>query len=579
MKKLFIFFACILIPFSANAQWSNNPLINTTICNVNGMQLLPKVAATPDGGSYISWFDGRSGNLDVYIQRLDVNGVNQFAANGLLVSSHPQNSWIGEYDLISDANNNAILVFSDKRNSTTDTIINPFAYKISPAGSFLWGANGVALSNTSASYQMWPKAAISSDGGIFVTWWMAMGDNSGVYVQKLSDGGVLQWAAPLIFTPVVMTKYLYPDIVGSDNGSAIVSWVSGPIDTTGSFIPDLKTIQSAKVASGGTVSWTKDVFTRNEPTIPPYVVPRIYSDGNNGAYFSWFFGITFQRVTSAYSHISPSGNYLLADTFAIVSTNNNGMQFEPDITFNPSNGDVYSFWTESNLGQQVWGLYGQRFNSSGVRMWSDTGKAIVPLGVPQQFYISANFYNGNVTVGYEEALTGVIQHIKSFSINPDGNLVWGINFVSNAPSAKEQLVSSMTSSGMTVYAWEDNRGLAPNQSDIYAQNVKPDGTLGPVGINTISSNVPEKFKLMQNYPNPFNPSTTIRFDISKAEYVTLKIYDVTGKKIAELINETLNPGEYNYNLQTAEFNLSTGVYLYTITAGNFTDTKRMLLLK
>ena len=92
-----------------------------------------------------------------------------------------------------------------------------------------------------------------------------------------------------------------------------------------------------------------------------------------------------------------------------------------------------------------------------------------------------------------------------------------------------------------------------------------------------NSLLPKEFALLQNYPNPFNPLTIIRYDIPQASQVTLKIYNVLGAEVATLVNEFLQPGRY-----TAEWNagsFASGVYLYTIQAGDFIQTKKMILLK
>jgi hypothetical protein len=97
------------------------------------------------------------------------------------------------------------------------------------------------------------------------------------------------------------------------------------------------------------------------------------------------------------------------------------------------------------------------------------------------------------------------------------------------------------------------------------------------GVSNISTNIPEKFNLHQNYPNPFNPSTKITFDIPEQGIVTLKVYDILGKEVAGLIKQELQPGSYEYNFNVA--NLSGGIYFYTLTSSNHTQTKQMILLK
>jgi len=99
-----------------------------------------------------------------------------------------------------------------------------------------------------------------------------------------------------------------------------------------------------------------------------------------------------------------------------------------------------------------------------------------------------------------------------------------------------------------------------------------------VGISQISTEVPDMYSLSQNYPNPFNPSTTIIFSIPKSSVVSLKIYDVLGKEVATLVDEFKNSGTYSANFNAAS-SLTSGIYFYTISAGEFTSTKKLMLLK
>ena len=89
--------------------------------------------------------------------------------------------------------------------------------------------------------------------------------------------------------------------------------------------------------------------------------------------------------------------------------------------------------------------------------------------------------------------------------------------------------------------------------------------------------VPNDFILGQNYPNPFNPSTTIKYTIPTSEFVTLKIYDVLGKEVAALVNEEKPAGSYEEDFNAAGF--SSGIYFYTINAGSFIETKKMIFIK
>lgn len=86
-----------------------------------------------------------------------------------------------------------------------------------------------------------------------------------------------------------------------------------------------------------------------------------------------------------------------------------------------------------------------------------------------------------------------------------------------------------------------------------------------------------EFKLYTNFPNPFNPSTKISFDIPEKTHVDLAVYDIQGKKVATLANEMLESG--NYSIKFNSGHLPSGTYLYKIVAGEFTDSKKMMLVK
>jgi hypothetical protein len=105
------------------------------------------------------------------------------------------------------------------------------------------------------------------------------------------------------------------------------------------------------------------------------------------------------------------------------------------------------------------------------------------------------------------------------------------------------------------------------------------GCSGPIviGIHNNNNEIPASYALYQNYPNPFNPASTIKFDIPKTGLARLVVYDVLGREVGLLLNEIKTPGTYSLNFDAS--NLPSGVYFYRLTAGTFTDTKKMLLLK
>lgn len=109
---------------------------------------------------------------------------------------------------------------------------------------------------------------------------------------------------------------------------------------------------------------------------------------------------------------------------------------------------------------------------------------------------------------------------------------------------------------------------------LYNQNI----TCGyPVGISSSNNQLPNSYNLSQNYPNPFNPVTVISYQLPINGFVSLKVFDVLGREVAELVNGEVKAGKYEARFDGA--NLSSGVYFYTLRAGDFSDTKKMLLVK
>lgn len=95
----------------------------------------------------------------------------------------------------------------------------------------------------------------------------------------------------------------------------------------------------------------------------------------------------------------------------------------------------------------------------------------------------------------------------------------------------------------------------------------------------ISASVPENFSLDQNYPNPFNPSTKINFSLPKYSQASLKIYNVNGKEVAQLFNDTRDAGNYEVSFDAAKYGLASGTYFYNLKTQDFNETKKMTILK
>ena len=192
----------------------------------------------------------------------------------------------------------------------------------------------------------------------------------------------------------------------------------------------------------------------------------------------------------------------------------------------------------------------------------------IELGSPQNLtaagmqYLHLDFWNANST------------DLGVFLISP-GPVETRVSLV--PPGTTESWVS--VNIPLTDFAPVDLSNVFQFKFDgngtVYLDNIFFSTTVSDV--KELPNGTPTDFSLNQNYPNPFNPTTNIRFSLPEANQVTLKVYDMLGQEVATLVNEFMNSGSYEVTFDAAE--LTTGLYFYSISAGNFSSVKKMLLIK
>ena len=187
-----------------------------------------------------------------------------------------------------------------------------------------------------------------------------------------------------------------------------------------------------------------------------------------------------------------------------------------------------------------------------------------------------------------------------------GEIAGSVNISNSGSTLSGTLVSAFNSSGDVIantISEHDGSYLIPSllndnytikaskvgyQTSEYSQKVTIDLNNSPViknvdfsvvttDVERTSNDIPKNFSLSQNYPNPFNPSTKIEFSVSRASQVSLKVYNILGKEITTLVSKYLEPGKYKVNFNASQ--LPSGVYVYKLTAGSFSNIKKMIFLK
>jgi len=550
--------------FTVFAQWSGDPAVNLTVCDTTGEQALAKIESTSDGGCYISWFDTRSGSYNVYLQRLDASGNKLWSPNGLLVSSNPQDTWITDYDLLVDNNNNAIIAFSDIRNSGN---LNPFVYAISPDGNFLWGANGIDL-NPTAEFQANPKLAKTDDGNIVVAW-IISASRYQVGLQKISPAGAKLWGTNPIILQSATEGYGYPDVVTSDSGGVVLFHTA----TTGSFPAQTVKLRAKKITSAGTISWNVNI--QDLGGISPWSVPEVYSDNNNGGLISWHDDRDNNLLASAFvQRVSSNGTVYFPVNGAEASLRASRHKFNPVCAFDNSTNETYVFWMETEPDQNQNGISGQKLSSNGTRQWTDDSKTFKELSAPfttSISYLTAEMGNGRAYLYYlEGSASGTNDKVEGFACNSNGDFLWTGNFtiLSNPTSDKLQLVSTVDLYKNCKLAWGDNRNDA---GGIFAQDINSNGELGnstvPVELVSFSASVSEKSVTL-------NWTTATELNNSGFEIQRLKNSGISKSNEWEVIGfvngngTTSESNSYSY----VDDNLLYGKYAYRLRQIDFDGT-------
>ncbi|MFH1121045.1 MAG: carboxypeptidase-like regulatory domain-containing protein [Bacteroidota bacterium] len=466
MKRIFkiisIFLLCANISY---AQWSNNAAVNNPICDLTGEQAIPKIATCPNGDTYIGYFSNESGNYDVRLQRLDSQGNELWAGDGILISSNASDTWLTDWDMTADVNNHCVMTWQDIRNGNN----NAYAYRISPDGTLVWGPNGIALSNNS-EFNASPKVTCTAAGNAVFAW--QSGDV--IIMQKINAAGVKQWGDAGI-TLSSSNTLNWPQLMPAGADDVLMKYFedSGPPNAptrhvfaqrygpTGSPVWATPSVISD---AGGISAWTQ---------IFPFI-----NDGSDGFYIAWHDDRDNNQMASVWvQHISSSGAVLYGSNGVEASSQSGMNHFYPYLACPGGSSDVYVFWNEMNGLQSQKGIYGQKFSSAGTRQWGNTGMVFIPVSSTQVLPLGAGSSPADMIVLYDESLSASASALKAMRIATDGSFVWTGNSVnvSTAASSKVHTVINDFQDNQWIISWEDNRNGA---SDIFAQNLLLDGTLG-----------------------------------------------------------------------------------------------------
>ena len=269
-----------------------------------------------------------------------------------------------------------------------------------------------------------------------------------------------------------------------------------------------------------------------------------------------------------------SGYNLFAESFAVVDT-----PITPAVKINSDStgSDLFYFSAAKSKSGETIILWSSKKNDVwqvNRRVFSRTGELSAEQIISDVSDSTIDYAANSISVNNDGESMAVWEGNRRLIIkcfDADGNLKGKALTIVGDNENSYQGYPNVVYAGNTMYlAWMDG-------ATIKMRLLNADTLFSSIGATKNTAGNISRLMIIQNYPNPFNPSTTINYQIPKAGYVSIKVYDALGRDVSTLLNEYKEQGSYSCSFNAS--NLSSGMYFYTMKSGGYTTTKKMLLLK
>lgn len=445
------------MPTRSFAQWNTNTSVNLEISGLEVADM--QSAPTSDGKIWIAFYTPNASNYDMRAQLIDADGNKLLGPNGMLVSSQPTGTATFVFNVCTDLNNNLVIGCQDERSGDMQAVM----YKISQAGTQMWGANGIVLGGGLAPYP-----AALTNGEVVVCWNETVSNT--LKLQKITNGGTLAWGSAISILVGASTT-TRGQIIGNLNDKFTVVYQknSGGMSTT---------LYSQMFSSSGTALYAPlNIATQ---TTAAYRYYSLLADGDTTYY--GYYASPGLRFNSFLQRINPGGTIpwgINGSNFNTSTSGTDSYQMETRIGFQPGSNYVWSVCTFSDPNQVVYGVYIQKFNKvSGARMFTDLGKIVYPISS------SMDTQAGNMVVVDDNPMfMSYDQNYKIYAtrLDANGNFAWPGNRVEissttvSMANAKGRYGFTAAGPNKCAGAWTENRGSGEMG---YAQGVSIGGLIG-----------------------------------------------------------------------------------------------------
>ncbi|NOS84288.1 MAG: T9SS type A sorting domain-containing protein, partial [Ignavibacteria bacterium] len=510
-------------------------------------------------------------------------------------ASQPSVEWARRYKVHNDSKDVVFYVKTDgfgncysaglSTDSTTGLFIsNIVIFKFSPSGEELW-----QIRTNGFHFSAFTGFLIDAEGSSYIS---GTGGNMGgtsYTTMKYNSSGTLQWA-----------KEYTGNLNSSNSPNAVFRDGSGNIVVTGNTREGANTdIATVKYSSTGEEMWVRRF---SEPGNFYQSGNAVCTDNGGNVYVTGTSTInnqTTELITIKYDPLGQqqwvkrySGSAgLNAEGNKIITDNLNNIYVIGKSRETGSGYDVCIIKYDPS-GNQLWLRIVDIPGSENVYIWEFISDGAGNLIIHGQGGLIGNFLLKYTSTGDNLWIRDVTEDMYHMDMDNKGNIYIAAH---DQESAYHILKYTPQGTRQWKVAYPDTVGkdnIIFTLSLDNAGNIFTGGAIGisgteiecvtvkfsdPTGIQQINEGVPGTFSLSQNYPNPFNPTTTIKFDITEESSVKVVIYDMLGREIYTLVNETMIAGSYKVDFNASD--LASGTYFYRINAGDFSDIKKMILIK
>lgn len=521
----------------------------------------------PNGRTVVSWQDSRL-DYEPYFQILDVTGSAELQRDGikLVEGTNIFSPQLGNPFLCEDRSGGFFAVIKDFVNGMTvirATRWNSNGVQIGPD-------DGVIVSDSSLNIENQGIVELVPDGigGAFIAYMRNSGEfglDVDLYVNRIDENCLPMWDDAVQVSENDQDFNRLEGLVTSENGSCIVVWRNSPGQG--------RTHQASRIHPNGTIDWTILVAVTEQNASEMQVA----SDLQGGLAVTWADGNLPNQNDVYVQHIDSDGTMAwVADGLPVAATEDS--EDSPQIAVD-SQGNLIVAWLRA-LQQSQEDILAQKITPTGEFMWPAEGKI---LDHAQNSTLICNVIatdSDNLYFMWSASAGNFWREVYVTHLNAEGvtaeDPFWiverGSVLCDNARTLGVPRAIA-TDDGSVVAVWAGSRSQNLPYSSIYAQRI--------YDPNPSSANekpvIPTEFSLAQNYPNPFNPETVIEFALPTASKATLKVFDVTGRLVATLIDESLAAGVHRANFDAAR--LASGVYFYRLDAAKYSMTRKMVVLK